>query len=742
MNLGDRVLLLGLALTLWLLAAPPAAAHGVLERSNPRANTSLDASPRQVILWFTEPVDSGLSSVAVLDRQGKRAGQRAVVSQDGRQMTVAVGELSRGVYTVRWRVLSTVDGHTTAGAFAFAIGEAAPSAPGDAGVARPGTGRVAIRWAGFLAAILLAGSTFFQVGVLRPALARVDPQDAHRITDVAAGRLRPLAVVAIPVLLVSVMVEFALQATALLDASLSQVITGGMLWSLLGGTRVGWSLLARVTMALVLLFPLLPLGRIPKAAASIPDRRILQPGWVSLLAGAGLLAGFTITAHASGSGALAALVDWVHLLAVALWIGGLVTLLLVLRAAAPSDRSWLSAALVPRFSTVAGISLVVVIATGLYSSWLNLPSARALTITPYGRALLVKLVLIAPLVALGALNRFVLRPRLAVATAGSEPAALRRFLHFVTGEVGLGAVILLVVAVLTITPPAKVTMPVTAPKPLILAGLAGDVQVRLTVTPALPGWNRLEVVAIGPDGRPIAADGRVFLRLTKLDENLNPTTVPLIPQGDGQHVAEGGDVGLPGWWEVEVVVRQRGSLDVSTSFPLRLGQPSISPPNPSAVRLLEGAEQAMARVTTWRQVEQITDGSGGVAFTSFELVRPDRLRLRASGGPETVIIGTTQYQRTGTGPWERTTLQRAFSVESPLLGTGRAEAVLQGRQASCDVEACRVILWEAPGRTAAFAGWIGGDSRRLHRLMMIAPSHYMTGRLTDFNARLTITPPK
>ncbi|MGQ0571726.1 MAG: copper resistance CopC/CopD family protein [Armatimonadota bacterium] len=779
-----------LLLIVWtcLAFAVPAIAHSVVERSVPPANTVLERPPKQVDLWFNEAIDEVFSSAQVLGPSGSRMSRRATIAPDGRRMIIPLGDLSKGVYTVRWRVLSTVDGHTTSGAFVFSIGvPGGPTATAGAPEA-PDPWLVIIRWIGFLAAVLLAGSIWFPLAVLRPGLQRMDPPDAFRLDAFAGIRFRRLAIISSLALLVSAGLEVVLRAMTLIDASLSQVISSGQLWIFLWGTKPGWSAFVRSWMALLLLLPRSPRGRILQAAGliwfliiggvaaglggpailagsthivlvvlvaavyglisflltvilpHIPDFRLPEMQWVSPIAAFGALAAQTLTSHAWGSGPLAVVVDMVHLAAVALWIGGLACLLLLV-AGSPADRLSVSRALVPRFSTVAGICLGIVVVTGLYSSWIHIPGLVALIRTNYGRALLLKLVIILPLVALGAINRFVLRPRLTAAIA-SRPGVLQRLLYTLTGEVGLGVLVLLVVAVLTLTPPASVTMPAAPPKPLIFAGVAQDVQVRLSITPALPGWNRLELMATGQAGQPIGADARLLLRLIKLDEDLAITTMALTAAGPGRAVAEGGELSVSGWWEVEVIVRRRGRLDVSTSFPLRLGSADLRPSDPVAVRLLKDAAQTIAQVRSWRQSEQITDGVAGMVFVTYEMVRPDRVRARASDGTETVVIGDTQYQRSGSGPWERSTLKRPFTADFPYLTAIAEQGVTLGRQTACDDETCQVVLWETPGRPAAFAGWIGKETKHLHKLLMVAPAHFMTLHLTDLNGGLRVAPPK
>ncbi|MDR7420436.1 MAG: copper resistance protein CopC, partial [Armatimonadota bacterium] len=144
---------------LWM-AAPPAFGHGLIERSSPAANSALETPPRAVDLWFNEPVDPTFSTATVVDPSGARVSERVTVSPDGRRMTVPLRELSRGFYTVRWRVLSTVDGHTTGGAFAFTVGLGARPPEQFGGTTAPEAGLALVRWIGFSATLLLVGTAW------------------------------------------------------------------------------------------------------------------------------------------------------------------------------------------------------------------------------------------------------------------------------------------------------------------------------------------------------------------------------------------------------------------------------------------------------------------------------------------------------------------------------------------------------------------------------------------------------
>jgi methionine-rich copper-binding protein CopC len=109
---------------LLLLALVPAAAaaHGVLERSEPRANARVKTPPAQVRLWFTGALEPAYSRVRVLDGAGQQVdlGDSAIDAGNRALLRVSVPALGPGRYRVVWRVLS-VDSHVTEGDFSFRV---------------------------------------------------------------------------------------------------------------------------------------------------------------------------------------------------------------------------------------------------------------------------------------------------------------------------------------------------------------------------------------------------------------------------------------------------------------------------------------------------------------------------------------------------------------------------------------------------------------------------------------------
>ena len=103
-------------------AATLAEAHAMLDHASPRVGSTVSPAPKEIVLWFTEKLEPGFSTIEVRNGQGAAVQTgKASVSGDGTQLSVPLMALPPGRYKVNWRVLS-VDTHTTQGDFSFTVG--------------------------------------------------------------------------------------------------------------------------------------------------------------------------------------------------------------------------------------------------------------------------------------------------------------------------------------------------------------------------------------------------------------------------------------------------------------------------------------------------------------------------------------------------------------------------------------------------------------------------------------------
>jgi copper resistance protein C len=108
-----------LSLLLVALANNGAQAHAFLDHADPAADSTVNTSPSELTLTFTQNLEPAFSSAEVTDANGTRVDQgKPQIS--GNVMQVGLKALSPGSYKVYWRVLS-VDTHTTQGSFSFQV---------------------------------------------------------------------------------------------------------------------------------------------------------------------------------------------------------------------------------------------------------------------------------------------------------------------------------------------------------------------------------------------------------------------------------------------------------------------------------------------------------------------------------------------------------------------------------------------------------------------------------------------
>jgi len=175
----------------------------------------------------------------------------------------------------------------------------------------------------------------------------------------------------------------------------------------------------------------------------------------------GLVAGASHAAAVEPGTAGAIAADVIHLAAGGIWAGGLLPLALLLRLASREDgadaRPYAVLA-ARRFSRTALAIVLVLIATGAWSAWLQVGGVAALLGTTHGRLLIAKLSVFGAMLVLALINRRVI-PRLSgEATAVGRPA-MRRLSRLVTGEAALAVLVIALVAGMSVTPPARHSEP-------------------------------------------------------------------------------------------------------------------------------------------------------------------------------------------------------------------------------------------------------------------------------------------
>ncbi|CAL9307559.1 copper resistance protein CopC [Streptomyces sp. SudanB52_2052] len=390
------VLLLLAAACALLAGAAPASAHAALTGSDPGQGAVVDQAPARITLTFSEQVALSDDSLRVLDPDGKRIDNGKPSEVSGTTYAVRLNSgLSDGTYTVAYQVVSA-DSHPVAGAYTFSIG--APSKTSVA-VSGQGTDDGVVGWlygfgryvsyAGF---IVMAGGAAFVLACW-PRGSGVRPVQRFVVSGWLALTAATLALLL-------------LRGSFTGSGKVADVFDLSLLGQVLQ-TKTGAALVSRLLLlAAAALFIAVLFGAYDKREDP-QEKRDLTFGLAigGVVVAAGLAASWAMSEHASVGlqAGIAMPVDVVHLLAVAVWLGGLGALLVAL-CRAPADAP-VDASAVRRFSRVAFGSVLALIATGTYQSWRQLGSWSAFTDTRYGQLLLAKIALVVVLVGVAWISR-------------------------------------------------------------------------------------------------------------------------------------------------------------------------------------------------------------------------------------------------------------------------------------------------------------------------------------------------
>jgi copper transport protein len=576
-------------LIIWLLAqvvvsAPSASAHAFLASSDPAANAVLATAPSTVTLRFTEPLETSYSRAELYDQSGASvAGATSTIGSDGQSMTVSLPSgLKNGTYSLLWRTLSAADGHTAQGYLPFTIGTqddvriVSPPVVANPLGALPDRAEAVSRWLALLGLAALVAIWPVWLFVVRPAIAptwQLGPNITRRVRAFATG--------AFIFAVIANVLALAVQAISI--AGTSNPLAA--LTTTLADTRYGTWWLVRV--GVLLLFAASLLG----AAWWWPWRR-RNVTLLLLVASAILPLPFSMISHASAEGAgqaTAIAFDYAHLLGASLWSGGVLLLLVSLgptlgRLTAAGRRVVLGRA-IPRFSLLALCAWAVILLTGLYASWLQVGNLNALTNTPYGQTLILKLILIAPLLALGAFNLTVVTRKLRAATTEERVDGWSN--HFITAVAAEAIVVTLllgVVGMLVGTPPGRQVLEQEAGS-LRIPLTSGNQTGTLYITPGTVGQNhyRLELGSGHEAHLGAAVVTEANLRLELPDRQTGQVDVRLVSAPSGGYEAHGSELAFPGNWQFQVTVRAPGEADWVATATDPIGAeppPSDVPPPP------------------------------------------------------------------------------------------------------------------------------------------------------------------
>jgi copper transport protein len=541
-----RQLVAALAILVGVLAlgTTAASAHATLESSSPADGQSVPASPSEIRITFSEAVTTISGGLSVLDADGKTVdvGNSEVV--DGRTLVAPISEtLSDGTYVTTYRVLSA-DGHPVSGSLLFGVGEGAldrsaqPSSNGDrlweiiGGISR---------FIMYLAALIAAGVAFFLAFIHDRA------EDRWRIVPfVRIGSL--LALLSATGIVMS-------QAALLTGKGAGAVTDSNVLRDVLN-QDLGWSLaLLMIGLAAVHL------------STDIPKKVVSNS--LALSGGLAVTVSFAVWGHATelSPKAISLAADAIHATAAALWLGGLVGLVMVLSLRTP-DTVRATAGIISRFSLMAFWSVIALAIAGLTLTITGSDaSLNSILTTTWGQLVLAKIGLTLIVVLIAAWNRRTLVPSLISPTENTGELVVRwaAFLRTIRAEAVLLVAVVALTAIVVNVPPARTAVVAKTDRVDITQRVdTGNVQ--LSVDPAIVGPNTVAVRYTDGTGQPINVANSMSVEFSQPSAGLEPITRQVPASEPGVFVIQGNELSIPGTWTITIAVRTGDFTEQRTSF--------------------------------------------------------------------------------------------------------------------------------------------------------------------------------
>ena len=537
-------------LVLSLTSIPFVSAHPFTDETIPNLSSNAPTGVSEVIVYFSEPVELNFSTLKVLDNNGNQIDNKDTdYYQDEKSLIVTTSPLEDGVYTVTTKVLSKVDGHLVPGAFLFAVGDVVIDPKllenqssidlifyPEAGARFPGIVGQTIVLGVVIASLIIWGTQNKQS--IKEELEQVQIKHHQKFMSITG--------IGLMLIFISNILMIAVQTVRLETSPIEAIQTYfGTIW------------LARMIITIVLLGIWFTLDRKTNVT-----KKIQIPMLVAMLA---LISTSSLIGHGAASGETPALIlDYIHNLVAAVWIGGIFyfvfTLLPALSKLKEENREKMSLALIPRFSIAFIISIGIVIITGPLLMWFLESDVGLITESVYGQLIILKIAIASVMVALGGFFQFRVQKTAEKNFQSGKIDVHRKLRRSLKVDAALGVVLLGVVALLTNgTLPEGQFQDASAQE--IIYGFktiefTDNAKFEIQITPFSSGVNTILVQVSDFNNNPIYDANAIKVKMANPSKNISPIEIPMeITKEENDIPTEfQGEItfGFSGEWQLEV----------------------------------------------------------------------------------------------------------------------------------------------------------------------------------------------
>ncbi|AMM91538.1 copper resistance protein CopC [Peribacillus simplex] len=517
---------LWLVVSLFSLLLYPAMAsgHATVISSNPSPNEVMDTLPEKISIQFSENIQPAFHSLEVFSQDGDKIQiQDSAISEQSEKVLEAKwkGTIDEGIYYIKWRVVSS-DGHPIEGTIPFQFGDSTvlPNQEiSKVNAGFPDSITVFLQSLQYICFAALTGILFFQLSLMK----------GSRLFE-ASSRARLYLWLSYAGLAFSIFCSLPLKVTIDAGVGWADAFNGTFIKEVLNATSFGTIWIIEILL-LLLLFLVIYFMLENTLIKSLP--------FLSFIIIAILMVCKALTGHTAAvpNQVLAVLMDFLHLLSMALWLGGLLTLLVILPGLAnrqADDKKTFYWSIIQRFSRWSFLFVIILIISGIYSSLQHVPTIYSLINTTYGQLLLAKIGLMLVMIVLGAFHY--LRGKKRVKKLG----------YSVGMEFGLGIVVLIVAALLT-----NVQTAMSSPGPIEKTLLTDENnEVTLMVTPNKVGDNLIQV-DLSNGGKPIAEIEQLTITMQPVDTPGGEIKLQMKEKSTGTFASKS-ILTMPGKWNIHI----------------------------------------------------------------------------------------------------------------------------------------------------------------------------------------------
>ena len=537
-------------LVLSLSSIPFVSAHPFTDETIPNLSSNAPTGVSEVVVFFSEPVELDFSTLKVLDNNGNQIDNKDTnYYQDEKSLIVTTSPLEDGVYTVTTKVLSKVDGHLVPGAFLFAVGDVVIDPKllenqnsidliffPEAGARFPGIVGQTIVLGVIIASLIIWGTQNKQL--IKEELEQIEFTHHQKFMSITG--------IGLMLVFISNVLMIAVQTVRLETTPIEAIQTNfGSIW------------LIRMAITIVLLGIWFGLDR--KKSLT---KKTQIPMLIAMLA---LIGTSTLIGHGAASGETPALIlDYIHNLVAAVWIGGIFyfvfTLLPTLSQLKEINKEKMSLVLIPRFSIAFIISIGIVIITGPLLMWFLESDVGLITESVYGQLIMLKIAIAGIMIGLGGFFQFRLQRTAEKNFQSGKINVHKKLKRTLKVDAALGVILLGVVALLTNgTLPEGEFQNVNAQE--IVYGFktiefTDNAKFEIQISPFSSGVNTILVKVSDFDNNPIYDSNQLKVKIANPSKNISPIEVPMqiTKENSNMPTEFQGELtfGFSGEWQLEI----------------------------------------------------------------------------------------------------------------------------------------------------------------------------------------------